>query len=181
MGNFGPRGSLAQVLPDGRWPIFVYASVVNCVNLLVCMFGSKLFGRTSAIVLSIVVACSGVAVVSFFADDVIHESFVYNASAPNCAPPKDNTSMANCTMVANGTFVGFAATDATNFEMIFGANLWPKFSFDCSTTHEVSELSTAHSRGTQIEIYPAPLRLHLLTSLTWLIFLTAIQKSYQLS
>ena len=49
--NFGPDGSLAQVLPKGQWWNFAYSSAINVINLAVCLIGAKLFGRTSIFVL----------------------------------------------------------------------------------------------------------------------------------
>ena len=57
-------------VPDGSWERFAYASCFNVLNLFVCLFGSKIFGRTSALILAIVFACSLVTGGSFFADTV---------------------------------------------------------------------------------------------------------------
>jgi potassium/chloride transporter 9 len=55
--NFGLDGSLVQVLPQGPWWNFGYASLINVVNLVVCLFGAKLFGRTSVFVLLVSMYC----------------------------------------------------------------------------------------------------------------------------
>ncbi len=132
VGSFGLQiGSLAQVLPSSKWWMFLYSSVVNAVNMVVCIVGAKLFGRASTLVLTVVCTCTLVTIASFFTNDVYIQEFVYNATM-DCIPPTDNASMPNCTKVANGTFTGFAASSGEIIADNFFANLDPEFSFDCS-------------------------------------------------
>jgi potassium/chloride transporter 9 len=49
--NFGSEGSLVQVFPSGPWLNFGYSSLINVINLAVCLVGAKVFGRTSVFVL----------------------------------------------------------------------------------------------------------------------------------
>lgn len=132
VGSFGPVGNLLpDAVPDGKWWRFLYASVVNLLNLTVCLVGSKMFGKTSAIVLAIVVACSVTTMGSFFADDGFEKTYVYNVTS-DCVPPTDNVSLPNCTKAASGVFVGLAAASAASLGNIFSDNLMPKYEFDCS-------------------------------------------------
>ena len=49
--NFGHNGSLFQALPEGPWWSFGFSSSINVLNLVVCLIGAKLFGRTSVFIL----------------------------------------------------------------------------------------------------------------------------------
>ncbi|XP_059082779.1 solute carrier family 12 member 9-like [Tigriopus californicus] len=131
IGNFGPKGSLTTFLPSSRWWNFAYSSLFNSINLFVCLIGSKLFGKTSALILSVVMICTVVTTASFFVNLDFHEDFVYN-STQDCIPPTDNISLPNCTKTAQGTFMGFMAASPEYISDTFEANLDPKFEFDCS-------------------------------------------------
>lgn len=66
--NFGPSGYLvheAGIIPDGRWWRFLYCSVLNTANLLVCLIGATMFAKTSVAILAIVCICLGSVFVSF--------------------------------------------------------------------------------------------------------------------
>lgn len=53
--NFGKdEGTDDGVLPIGRWWIFLYCSIINLLNLCVCLIGASLFAKTSVAVLAIV-------------------------------------------------------------------------------------------------------------------------------
>ncbi len=136
VGSFGlDIGSLSQVLPSSKWWMFLYSSVVNTINMVVCIVGSKLFGRASTLVLMVVCICTLVTMGSFFTNNVYVQEFVYNATM-DCIPPTDNTSLPNCTKVTNGTFTGLAASSKEIIMNNFLANLDPEFSFDCSDPME---------------------------------------------
>lgn len=132
--NFGPQGTMAQVLPGGFWWNFAYASLCNALNLCVCLVGAKWFGRTSALILAMVVVCTLVTVASFFPDT----DLVVTYTDP-CRSPTNNSILPNCTVSVNGTFTGFLASDLTTVESLFQANLLPRYARDCSdATTEVS-------------------------------------------
>eukprot|EP00095_Tigriopus_kingsejongensis_P007902 snap_masked-scaffold132_size323655-processed-gene-1.0 protein:Tk07902 transcript:snap_masked-scaffold132_size323655-processed-gene-1.0-mRNA-1 annotation:"solute carrier family 12 member 9" len=131
IGNFGPTGSLAQILPSSKWWNFAYASLFNSLNLCVCLVGSKLFGKTSALILGAVMISVTVTIGSFFPNEEFHQQYVYNATK-DCIPPTDNVSLPNCTKPADGTFIGFAGASSDYIKETFTANLYPRFEFDCS-------------------------------------------------
>lgn len=66
--NFGPSGYLSGksgLIPDGRWWRFLYCSVLNTANLVVCLIGAAMFAKTSVIILAIVCICLGSVFISF--------------------------------------------------------------------------------------------------------------------
>ena len=76
--NFGPSGYLvgaAGLIPDGRWWRFLYCTVLNTANLLVCLIGASMFAKTSVAILAIVCVCLGSVVVSFLVQGEIIVSF----------------------------------------------------------------------------------------------------------
>ena len=56
--NFGPDGTIAQLLPSGFWWNFAYSTLFNAFNLVVCLIGAKWFGRTTAVILASVLICT---------------------------------------------------------------------------------------------------------------------------
>lgn len=56
MNNFGPNGSMGSFLPGGTDLPLVYASIINMFNLVVCIFGSAMFAKTSLVIFSVVVS-----------------------------------------------------------------------------------------------------------------------------
>lgn len=131
VGSFGPDGSLSHTLPAGRWWNFLYCSVLNLVNFVVCIFGAKIFGRASTFILAVVCACTLVTMASFFAPNTYEHTYVYNATK-DCIPPTDNVSMPNCTKTVNGSFIGLLAGRPGYIGSTFKAHVEPKFEFDCS-------------------------------------------------
>lgn len=64
--NFGPSGYLKEgLISDGRWWQFLYCSMINTLNLLVCLIGAGLFAKTSVFILTVVVTCLGITIFSF--------------------------------------------------------------------------------------------------------------------
>lgn len=53
-------------MPDGRWWQFLYCSILNTLNLLVCLIGAGMFAKTSVLILAIVFSCLGIVFFSFF-------------------------------------------------------------------------------------------------------------------
>ncbi|XP_059487148.1 solute carrier family 12 member 9 [Neocloeon triangulifer] len=68
--NFSAGGYLVGVdssgIPDGRWWRFLYCSVLNLINLGVCLIGAGLFAKTSVAVLGVVCICVFSSIISFF-------------------------------------------------------------------------------------------------------------------
>lgn len=69
--NIGPSGYLVGedspgLIPDGHWYRFLYCSVLNALNLLVCLIGAGMFAKTTVFVLAMVVMCLSVAFTSYF-------------------------------------------------------------------------------------------------------------------
>ena len=64
--NFGKDEDTDGVLPINRWWIFLYCTIVNFVNLCVCLIGAGLFAKTSVAVLGIVGTCLASVIVSYF-------------------------------------------------------------------------------------------------------------------
>lgn len=83
--NFGPSGELLQKfifrielimillgyivssgMQDGRWWQFLYCTLLNTLNLLVCLIGAGMFAKTSVFVLAIVCGCLSIVFFSFF-------------------------------------------------------------------------------------------------------------------
>lgn len=52
--NFGKNEETDGVLPIGRWWIFLYCTVINFINVCICLIGASLFAKTSVLVLGIV-------------------------------------------------------------------------------------------------------------------------------
>lgn len=86
--NFGPTGYLSRqnisrflhyvcfrylvgensagLIPDGHWYRFMYCSILNVLNLLICLVGAGLFAKTTVFVLAIVVLCLSITFSSYF-------------------------------------------------------------------------------------------------------------------
>ena len=104
-----------------------YSSVFNTLNLCICLIGSKVFGRTSAAILTAVVTCTLVTTSSFFQNFKIIFSYE--------EPCYDNSSMTiieNCTSVTNGTFIGLFQTNTKIMKKLLTENLYPHYLRDCS-------------------------------------------------
>ncbi|XP_017094491.1 solute carrier family 12 member 9 [Drosophila bipectinata] len=63
--NFGENGYFGKYLKDGPWWCFLISSLLNTLQLLVCLVGAALFAKTSVIILAIVTVCLFVTYVSF--------------------------------------------------------------------------------------------------------------------
>ncbi|XP_016964193.1 solute carrier family 12 member 9 [Drosophila biarmipes] len=68
MDNFGPRGHFVSGdshLPDGDWWRFLTSSMINTLQLLVCLVGAALFAKTSVLILGTVTVCLFATYISF--------------------------------------------------------------------------------------------------------------------
>lgn len=118
MQNFGPSGYIVGenggLLPDGRWWRFLYCTLLNILNLGVCLIGANMFAKTSAIILATVCVCILSTIVSFF---VQHPMAV--------ALPDSNHLVQNVT----GTFTGLRLETLYN-------NTWSHYGLDYTTEKE---------------------------------------------
>ncbi|KAH8273657.1 hypothetical protein KR018_007290 [Drosophila ironensis] len=60
MDNFGPEGNFVHgdsILKNTFWARFLTSSVINTLQLIVCLVGAALFAKTSVIILAIVTVC----------------------------------------------------------------------------------------------------------------------------
>jgi len=111
--NFGPSGYIIpDAFPDGRWWRFLYASIVNLVNVVVCLIGAAAFARMSAAILGIVLVCLTAVFVSFLAQPMMEIPI-----------PEANHLVQNETFLVNGTFTGLSVTTLYD-------NLWPSYGPD---------------------------------------------------
>merc|ERR1712080_617695 len=79
--GFSPDGSVASILPyknGSFWLRYGYTTLVTTLSLIICLFGSKSFGRTSVVVLALVSVCAIVMFASFATDQSLIVSFTYN-------------------------------------------------------------------------------------------------------
>ena len=109
--NFGPNGSILDSIPSGYWWNFAYATSFNVLNLLICLVGSKVFGKTAVLILTAVFGCILVTAGSFFQWNIFHITF-----EEPCFEPSNGTLIPNCTNHVNATFTGIAATNAKKIE-----------------------------------------------------------------
>ncbi|XP_012289168.1 solute carrier family 12 member 9 isoform X2 [Orussus abietinus] len=116
--NFGPSGYLAGkdgLLPDGKWWRFLYCSVLNTANLLVCLIGAAMFAKTSIAILAIVCVCLGSVFISFLVQGAVEVPI-----------PEANMLVQNATVHVNGSYTGLLS--ATLKE-----NLYTNYSMDYSS------------------------------------------------
>lgn len=83
MNNFGPNGTMGKFLPGGEDLPLVYASIINLFNLVVCIFGAKIFAKTTLVIFSVVVsvALSVIMSLSFMPTQlipIVKENHVFN-------------------------------------------------------------------------------------------------------
>jgi len=119
--NIGPGGAFADLLPESRWWRLLYCSAFNLANFCLCLIGADLFGKLSAIILTIVVACCGSVVVSFFLDTSV--SIPYNVTMTNAT--------ANWTETIHGTFTGLTNNTLSGVYDLWTSNLYPHYTMDC--------------------------------------------------
>lgn len=112
MNNFGPKGRIANFLPDGAGMPFTYASLINFMNLIICIFGAAIFAKATLIIFAIVVTTAISVILSFI--------FMPAATYP---VPEDNL-LDNISRTAN--FTGL------NWET-FKSNLYSNYTIDYTT------------------------------------------------
>ena len=119
--NFGPHGSIMEIIPSGFWWNFAYATTFNGFNLLICIIGAKWFGRTTVLILAAVIGCTTMTLISFFQ----HVLLIVPFEEP-CYEISNSTFIENCTNVYNGTFIGVFDTDTKTVGNLLMTNLLPR-------------------------------------------------------
>eukprot|EP00095_Tigriopus_kingsejongensis_P002400 snap_masked-scaffold934_size79169-processed-gene-0.6 protein:Tk02400 transcript:snap_masked-scaffold934_size79169-processed-gene-0.6-mRNA-1 annotation:"solute carrier family 12 member 9" len=127
LSNFGKLGFFLQVFPSGEWIDYGYCSALTVFNLMICLVGPKLFGRTSMAVLTVVVFCAVAVACSFCANVEVELQF-------NRSSCHDH----NCSYeVVNASFHGLA----TGISM-WSENWYPDFRQDCESPKSEVTFST---------------------------------------
>ncbi|KAK9505345.1 hypothetical protein O3M35_009426 [Rhynocoris fuscipes] len=98
--NFGPAGYLViegYEMKDSPWWRFTYCSILNLVNLLVCLVGAGMFAKISVMIFIIVCISLASVVISFFVVDPMQVPI-----------PEANQLVQNDTYLVNGTYTGLS-------------------------------------------------------------------------
>lgn len=111
MNNFGPNGTMGTFLPGGEDLPLVYASIINMFNLVVCIFGARMFAKTTLVIFSIVVSVALSVIMSLL--------FMPAHSIPVV---KDNH-------VFHQNMTKFTGLDWTTFK----SNMYPNYTLDYTT------------------------------------------------
>ncbi|XP_050451259.1 solute carrier family 12 member 9 [Cataglyphis hispanica] len=125
--NFGPSGYLSGksgLIPDGRWWRFLYCSVLNTANLVVCLIGAAMFAKTSVIILAIVCICLSSVFISFLTQ-----------GAMEIPIPDANTLVQNLTEHVNGSYTGLLSSTLSS-------NLYSNYSADYSSGGTITNFAS---------------------------------------
>lgn len=125
--NFGPNGYLvgaASVFPDGRWWRFLYCTILNTANLLVCLIGASMFAKMSVTILAIVCICLCSVFLSFMVQGTM-----------SVAIPDANILVKNITEQVNGSYTGLLTATLTS-------NLYSNYSADYSSGGIMSDFAS---------------------------------------
>ena len=124
--SFGPNGSLGDWLPlpnKDKWLLYGYSCVLNSISLTVCLIGARLFGRTTTVVLAMVLVSGVIAIASFFQDLTVVENFTIES----CTNAGDKVHLSKCAADINVTFHGILTR-----KWFWSENLLMDFAQDCS-------------------------------------------------
>lgn len=85
MNNFGPNGTMGNFLPGGEDLPLVYSSIINMFNLVVCIFGARMFAKTTLVIFSIVLSVALSVIMSLLfmpAQDIpiVKENHIFNST-----------------------------------------------------------------------------------------------------
>ncbi|KAI4479271.1 hypothetical protein M0802_014398 [Mischocyttarus mexicanus] len=125
--NFGPSGYLVgknALIPDSRWWRFLYCSLLNTANLLVCLIGAAMFAKTSVAILAVVCICLGSVFVSFLAGQPMEIPI-----------PDANTLVQNATEHVNGLYTGLLSSTLVN-------NLYSNYSADYTSSGTMTDFAS---------------------------------------
>ncbi|XP_017052938.1 solute carrier family 12 member 9 [Drosophila ficusphila] len=135
MDNFGPGGHFVSAdasLPDGKWWRFLTSSLINTLQLLVCLVGAALFAKTSVLILGTVTVCLLATYISFLAMGAttipvpVENSLSKNISFLNYTGLSANTLRENLgshygqDYTSNGKQVDFSTTFGVLFSGVTG-------------------------------------------------------------
>jgi hypothetical protein len=105
-----------------------YKKVITfSINHSLIPIGATWFGRTTAVILAAVIACTLVTIVSFFQN--LDVKIPYEGA---CVEASNLSIIENCTQITNGTFVGLAAASANTIKDLVMSNMYPRY---CNNPH----------------------------------------------
>lgn len=83
LNNFGPSGGITSFLPSNYWWSVLYASILNFINVIICLIGASLFAKTSVLIFAILLICIGSVLISMttrsdLSISVPHENEIFN-------------------------------------------------------------------------------------------------------
>lgn len=125
--NFGPSGYLigkSALIPNGRWWRFLYCSLINTANLIVCLIGAAMFAKTSVAILAVVCICLGSVFLSFLV-----------GSPMEIAIPDANTLVQNATEHVNGSYTGLLSSTLQS-------NLYSNYSADYTSPGTMTDFAS---------------------------------------
>ncbi|XKL60122.1 hypothetical protein PGB90_001138 [Kerria lacca] len=126
--NFGPSGYLIgkgnKLLSAGHWWSFLYASILNFINFLICLIGAELFAKTTVFVFISVSVCILSSFLSFL-----------KMSPMEIPIPEANHLVQNATYHANASYTAFSIETLTN-------NLYSDYGQDYTSNGLVVSFST---------------------------------------
>lgn len=120
LNNFAKIGLWAHHFASVKWTDYVFTSCINLINLLICLVGANVFGRTNVFLLFLVIGATMATIGSYVSP--FSESFQYNRTV--CE--------GNCTQeIFNGTFSGLVSQPWSDIVELTHNNLMPDFQSDC--------------------------------------------------
>lgn len=125
--SFGPSGYLvgkSALIPDGGWWRFLYCSILNTANLVVCLIGAAMFAKTSVAILAVVCVCLISVFISFLAKGYMEIPI-----------PNANMLVQNATEHVNGTYTGLLSSTLIR-------NLYSNYSADYSSKGTMTDFAS---------------------------------------
>ena len=110
MNNFGPNGK-THILPGGDDLPLAYASIINTFNLVVCIFGTAMFAKTTLVIFSLVVSVALSVIMSL----------LFRSAGPIIIAPDNH--------IHNVTNVSFTGLSWGTFQ----SNLYSNYTLDYTT------------------------------------------------
>ncbi|XP_043251303.1 solute carrier family 12 member 9 [Colletes gigas] len=122
--NFGPSDYLTDKSAFSTWWRFLYCSLLNTANLLVCLIGAAMFAKTSVAILAIVCVCLSSVFISFLVQGHME-----------IAIPAANKLVQNATEHVNGTYTGLLSSTLIS-------NLYSNYSQDYSSEEVMTDFAS---------------------------------------
>lgn len=133
--NIGPSGYFIDgLITDGRWWRFLYCSILNIINLIICLIGASMFAKTTVFVLGTVCLCLTVSIFSFFYQGSISVSchfvikIIVSIKSEFQVPLPDHPNFNNVTIYSNYTGLSLQT---------FKENLYPHYGHDYTSGNTV--------------------------------------------